>query len=93
MLILLIPFVLILLFLNFLGSSPHGNNRDAHWQKYALLALAVFGVFVVGIRKLLSAYEAINRLWIAASWLLILSAELYAGLRYKWLQEGWWRVK
>ena len=88
MLILLIPSSIILLFLVIFGLEEDRDPLPSSWKRSFLLALAAFGVLLVGMSELLSAFQAISRFWIALAWLSIDIALLWVGWKTGWLRRA-----
>ena len=80
MLILLIPAVLVALFLYLLGAEDHPSDDLHPWQGEFLIAAAVWGALLVAITEGLNFFYAINRLWLAICWGIV----LVAGIAKSW---------
>ena len=92
MLSLLLLFVFTSIFLYRLGSGA-ANQRDARpWQGEFLIAAAIWGALLVGITEGLSLFYAINQLWLAISWSIVLAGVLAMGWRSGRIVLGWQRI-
>jgi len=80
MLILLPILAFIALFLHLL-SRGEGGGQSGSWQRIFLLSAAVWGGTLTVVTEGLSLFSAINQLWLAVTWLIILAGICWLGWR------------
>src|SRR3990172_9979682 len=78
MLILLPILAFIALFLHLL-SRGEGGGQSGSWQRIFLLSAAVWGGTLTVVTEGLSLFSAINQLWLAGTWLIILAGICWLG--------------
>jgi len=86
-LILLPLCALVVVFLSILGRSED-DGLGASWRRAFLLSAAVWGGLVTLISESLSLFQAIDRLWLAVMWLVVVLVAGLAGLRQGSIASG-----
>jgi hypothetical protein len=88
MLILLPIFAFLILFLTILGVQRRDPVTDPGFRSACLKSAALLAGYVVASSETLSLFKALTQFWVAISWLLVLVAAIFYGLRSGGLRDG-----
>ena len=88
MLILLLPAVFIVVFLNLTGYHVRQRTPLSDWRLAFMQSATFVGGYLVLISELLSLFHALTALWVAILWGLVLGAALLTGWKTGWFTEG-----
>lgn len=93
MLILLLPAIFIVVFLNLTGYHFRQRTPLADWRLAFLQSATLMGGYMVLMSEFLSLFHALTTLWVAFFWGLALTTAIMVGWKTGWFTEGFKSLK